>query len=44
MAKETQEFVNILRQTDIFYDLTESQMEMVAGLCSETTSLMSVNR
>ena len=37
MAKETHEFVNILRQTDIFYDLTEPQMEMVAGLCSEAT-------
>jgi CRP/FNR family cyclic AMP-dependent transcriptional regulator len=37
MAKEIQEFVNILRQTDIFYDLTEPQMEMVAGLCSEAT-------
>lgn len=40
MAKEkgeSKEFVNILRQTDIFYDLTEPQMEMVAGLCSEVT-------
>jgi CRP/FNR family cyclic AMP-dependent transcriptional regulator len=34
---ETKEFINVLRQTDIFYDLTESQMEMVAGLCSEAT-------
>jgi CRP/FNR family cyclic AMP-dependent transcriptional regulator len=40
MAKgknETKEYINILRQTDIFYDLTEPQMEMVAGLCSEAT-------
>ena len=40
MAKtksESKEFINILRQTDIFYDLTESQMEMVAGLCTEAT-------
>jgi len=29
------EYVNILRQTDIFYDLTDPQLEMVAGLCSE---------
>jgi CRP/FNR family cyclic AMP-dependent transcriptional regulator len=40
MAKEkneTKEYINILRQTDIFYDLTEAQIEMVAGLCSEVT-------
>jgi CRP-like cAMP-binding protein len=40
MAKEKgeiKEFINILRQTDIFYDLTEPQMAMVAGLCSEAT-------
>jgi CRP-like cAMP-binding protein len=38
MAKEkdeTAEFVNILHQTDVFYDLTKPQMEMVANLCSE---------
>jgi len=40
MAKgksEAKEYINILRQTDIFYDLTEPQVEMVAGLCSEAT-------
>ena len=40
MAKskdETREYINILRQTDVFYDLTESQMEMVADLCSTAT-------
>jgi CRP/FNR family cyclic AMP-dependent transcriptional regulator len=40
MAKEKgeiKEYINILRQTDIFYDLTEPQMEMAAGLCSEAT-------
>ena len=31
------EHVNTLRQADIFYDLTESQLEMVAALCSEVT-------
>ncbi|MBN1978086.1 MAG: cyclic nucleotide-binding domain-containing protein [Anaerolineae bacterium] len=38
MAKEkdeAKEYINILRQTDIFYDLTTPQLEMVAGLCSE---------
>ena len=34
---ESKEFINILSQTDIFYDLTEPQMAMVAGLCSEAT-------
>jgi CRP/FNR family cyclic AMP-dependent transcriptional regulator len=28
-------FVNILKRTDIFYDLTDEQLEMVAGLCHE---------
>jgi CRP-like cAMP-binding protein len=40
MAKgksEAKEYINILRQTDIFYDLTEPQLEMVAGLCTEAT-------
>jgi CRP/FNR family cyclic AMP-dependent transcriptional regulator len=40
MAKEkgkNTEHINILRQTDIFYDLTKPQMEMVAGLCTGTT-------
>ena len=38
MAKEkdeAKEYINILRQTDIFYDLTAPQLEMVSGLCSE---------
>ena len=30
-------FVNILRQSDIFYQLTPTQLEMVANLCSEIT-------
>lgn len=29
------EYVNIMRRADIFYDLTESQLEMIAALCSE---------
>lgn len=29
------EFVNILKRTDIFYDLNEKQLEMVAELCHE---------
>lgn len=40
MAKKsdmTTEYVNILRQADIFYDLSEPQLEMVAGLCTEIT-------
>jgi CRP/FNR family cyclic AMP-dependent transcriptional regulator len=40
MVKRTDmaaEYVNTLRQADIFYDLSESQLEMVAGLCSELT-------
>jgi CRP-like cAMP-binding protein len=35
---KTSEYVNILRQTDIFYGLTKPQLEMVAALCSEVTS------
>jgi CRP/FNR family cyclic AMP-dependent transcriptional regulator len=31
------EYVNILRQADIFYDLTQSQLERVAAICSEVT-------
>jgi CRP/FNR family cyclic AMP-dependent transcriptional regulator len=31
------EYVNILRQADIFYDLTQPQLERVAALCSEIT-------
>jgi CRP-like cAMP-binding protein len=40
MAKKVDkptEYLNILRQADIFYDLTESQLEMVTALCSEIT-------
>ncbi len=40
MAKSTNkaaEYVNILRQADIFYDLTPSQLEQVAAHCSEIT-------
>ncbi len=29
------EYVNILRQADIFYDLTEAQLERIASICSE---------
>jgi CRP/FNR family cyclic AMP-dependent transcriptional regulator len=28
-------FVNVLKRTDIFYDLGPEQLEMVAGLCTE---------
>lgn len=31
------EYVNILRQADIFYDMTSSQLEEIAALCSEVT-------
>jgi len=40
MAKQvdkTREYANILRQTDIFYDLTDPQLEMIAALCSEVS-------
>lgn len=30
-----QDYVNILRRTDVFYDLSEPQLQMVAGICSE---------
>jgi CRP/FNR family cyclic AMP-dependent transcriptional regulator len=29
------DYVNILKRTDIFYDLTDEQLEMVAELCHE---------
>jgi CRP/FNR family transcriptional regulator, cyclic AMP receptor protein len=29
------DFVNTLKRTDIFYDLSDEQLEMVAGLCHE---------
>ncbi len=31
----TSTYVNILRQTDIFYELTPTQLELVASLCTE---------
>jgi len=30
-------YVNVLRQADIFYDLTPPQLEMIAALCSKVT-------
>ena len=36
-AKETSQYANILRQADIFWDLTQPQLESVAALCSEVT-------
>lgn len=30
-------YTNILRQTDTFYGLTDSQLEMVASICSEVS-------
>ena len=29
------DYVNVLRRTDVFYDLSDSQLEMIAGICSE---------
>ena len=31
------EHVNVLKQTDIFYDLTSAQLEMIASICQERT-------
>jgi len=36
-AHKVSEYINVLRQADIFYDLTQLQLEMVAALCSEVT-------
>jgi CRP/FNR family cyclic AMP-dependent transcriptional regulator len=36
-TNQTTEYANVLRQADMFYDLTESQLGMVAALCSEIT-------
>lgn len=36
-ANKTAEYIEILRQADIFYDLTEPQLEMIASFCSEVT-------
>ncbi len=33
--KRTHEYVYILRRADMFYDLSEPQLEMVASICSE---------
>jgi CRP/FNR family cyclic AMP-dependent transcriptional regulator len=34
---KSKEYIHILRQADTFYDLTESQLELVAAACSEAT-------
>jgi CRP-like cAMP-binding protein len=31
------ERINVLKQTDIFYDLTPAQLEMIASICQERT-------
>lgn len=36
-ADKTTSYINTLRQTDIFCDLDQSQLEMVAAFCSEIT-------
>jgi CRP/FNR family cyclic AMP-dependent transcriptional regulator len=38
--KTIQEYVNILRRTDMFFDLSETQLEMVASVCSEVVYKM----
>ncbi len=41
MAKtvdRTKEFASILRQADIFYDLTRPQLDMIAAICSQVTT------
>jgi CRP/FNR family cyclic AMP-dependent transcriptional regulator len=35
MEKQTNPYISILKQTDIFYDFSPSQLEMVANLCQE---------
>lgn len=35
--KDTREYMGILRRTDMFYDLTDPQLEMVASICSDET-------
>ncbi len=35
---QTSKHVSILRRADIFYDLTQPQLEMIAALCSEITA------
>ena len=35
--KEIAQYIIALRRADIFYDLTDAQLEMIAHLCSETT-------
>jgi len=34
--KKIQEYKGILRRTDVFYDLSDPQLEMVAGICKES--------
>jgi len=34
-VNKTREYVNILRRADIFYDLTQPQLDMIASICSE---------
>ncbi len=33
--QKIQEYVNILRRTDVFFDLSDVQLQMVAAVCSE---------
>lgn len=35
--KQAHEYKSILRRTDMFYDLSDSQLEMVASICDEAT-------
>jgi CRP/FNR family cyclic AMP-dependent transcriptional regulator len=35
--KQTHEYKSILRRTDMFYDLSDAQLEMVASICDEAT-------
>lgn len=36
-ADKSTRYINTLRQADIFYDLTDPQLEMIAAICSEVT-------
>ena len=38
--KKTQEYMNVLRRMDVFYDLSEPQLEMIASICSEVEHRM----
>jgi len=35
MDEKTKEYVTILHRTDVFYDLSEAQLEMVASICKD---------